>query len=57
MEEKNPLPLSEKPMHTGISSDLVEVEENFKKIFERQIPTNWVGARLYRCADKKIPLN
>ena len=57
VEEKNPLPLSEKPMYTGVFSDLVEVEENLKKISEWQIPTNRVGTRLYRCADKKIPLN
>jgi hypothetical protein len=31
VEEKNPLPLSEKPMYTGVFINLVEVEENFKK--------------------------
>ena len=36
MEVKNPLPLSETIIYTGVPSDLVEVEENFQFFFDAQ---------------------
>ena len=41
MEVKNPLPLSETIIYTGISRDLVEVEDNFQYFFwHANMPNN-----------------
>ena len=37
VEVKFSLPLPIMPLYKGVSEDLVEVEDNFQKIFERQL--------------------